>query len=164
MDMLIKLYPPQILADESAAANARWRLSPESADCVVRKPIGPEHATLIRWVADTFTAGWASEIGVALANRPVSVWIAARPAELLGFACFDATARGYFGPVGIAESARGKGLGAVLLHACLQDMRAWGYGYAIAGFVGAPKFFKTAARATEIADSSPGLYADQLKG
>jgi GNAT superfamily N-acetyltransferase len=163
MDMLIKLFGARFDADEASGAIEGWSSSAQLAGCVVRKPIGPEHTVISNWVAEKFSAGWASEVAVALSNRPVSVWIAARPSELLGFACFDATARGFFGPIGVADSARGHGLGAVLLRACLQDMRAYGYGYAIVGGAGAPEFFARAADAVEIADSTPGLYAHQLR-
>jgi len=82
--------------------------------------------------------------------------------ELLGFACQDATARGFFGPFGVADAARSKGLGSALLRVCLQDMRASLHGYAIAGGVGAPKFFQSVAGAVEIPDSTPGPYANRL--
>lgn len=153
MDMLIRLYPP---AATGSAAPA------DAAAAVLRKPIGPEHAAVGRWVAEHFGPGWASEVQVALGNRPVSVWIATRGSELLGFACFDATARGFFGPIGVVGTARGQGLGAALLNACLDDMRSAGYGYAIVGGVGAPEFFRRVAAAIEIADSTPGLYANRL--
>jgi GNAT superfamily N-acetyltransferase len=150
MDMLVKLYAPRARVDLPAAA---W----------LRKPIGPEHAIVATWVADRFGAGWGSEARVALSNRPVSLWIAARGAELLGFACYDATARGYFGPIGVADTARGQGVGAALLTACLDDMRGAGYGYAIVGGAGSPEFFERVAGAVEIADSTPGIYAHQLR-
>ena len=156
MDMLIKLYTPQ------AADAAGWHSTPDANAVSLRKPIGPEHTAVARWVGERFGTGWTSEVQVALANRPVSVWIATRGAALLGFACYDATARGFFGPIGVAETARGQGLGSALLRACLQDMRAAGYGYAIAGGVGAPEFFRRTAGAIDIPDSSPGLYANQL--
>lgn len=150
MDMLIKLYP-------SAAYSAA-----DVAGAVVRKPIGPEHDAITHWVASRFGPGWASEVRVALTNRPVTLWIATRDELLLGFACFDATARGFFGPIGVDDSARARGVGAALLRACLHDMRAFGYGYAIAGGVGAPGFFERVAGAVEIAGSSPGLYGRRL--
>ncbi len=156
MDMLIKLYATRF--GEAA-------IRPESvvgSALELRKPIGPEHAAVARWVATRFGSGWASEVQVALSNRPVSVWIATQQTELLGFVCYDATARGFVGPIGVADSARGLGLGSTLLHACLQDMRSAGYGYAIAGGVGAPEFFRRAAGAVDIPDSTPGLYAGQL--
>lgn len=156
LDMLIKLYGAGL--DDSQPRHAT-RLSPT---LVLRKPVGPEHSAVARWVGERFGMGWASEVTVALANRPVSVWIATRRAELLAFACYDATARGYFGPIGVADTARSHGLGSALLRACLQDMRATGYGYAIAGGVGAPDFFRRVAGAIDIPDSTPGLYVDQL--
>ena len=154
MDMLVRLYPP----DAAALQAVR-----DIGTAVLRKPIGPEHGVVGDWVARRFGAGWASEARVALANRPVSLWIVADGVELLGFACYDATARGYVGPIGVAEAARGRGIGAALLRACLRDMRAAGYGYAIVGGVGAPEFFRCVAGAIEIPDSTPGLYAGLLK-
>lgn len=154
--MLIKLY------GSTSEWNERLR-SPVSIEGVeIRKPIGPEHTTVARWVEKQFGVGWASEVQVALANRPVSAWLATRSGELLGFACFDATARGFFGPIGISEGARGQHLGASLLLACLRDMRTVGYGYAIVGSAGAPEFFRRVAGASEIPDSTPGLYAGML--
>ena len=59
-------------------------------------------------------------------------------AELIGFACYDATAKGFFGPTGVAEPHRGQGVGGQLLTVAMDAMRAAGYGYAIFGWV-APK-------------------------
>lgn len=156
--MLIRLYPLEICEASVGCPSVTL----DGVAVRLRKPIGPEHAGVTRWVAEHFGARWTSEVQVALNNRPVSVWIATRYAELLGFACFDATARGFFGPVGVVGAMRARGLGAALLRVCLQDMRAAGYGYAVAGSVGAPGFFRRVAGAIDIPDSTPGLYADQL--
>lgn len=129
----------------------------------VRKPIGPEHARVAQWVQSQFGSGWASEVQTALGNRPPALFLAQAGNSLLGFCCYDATARGFVGPVGVADSARGQGIGAALLLACLHDMRTMGYGYAIAGHVGAPEFFRRVAGAIEIPDSTPGLYAQLLR-
>lgn len=152
MDMLIKLYD---LAPAAAA--------PRSAEVVCRKPIAPEHDLIVDWVGGRFTSGWASEVRVALTNRPVTLFIAIRSEALIGFCCYDATARGFVGPIGVADSERRSGVGAALLRACLHDMRAMGYGYAVAGGVGAPEFFRRVASATEIDGSTPGLYRALLK-
>lgn len=153
MDLLIKLYDPRL-----ATAPA-----PGASGLAVRKPIGPEFGHVVEWVAARFGPGWSSEAQAALANRPVSLFIAQRDAELLGFCCYDATARGFVGPIGVADAARGQGVGAALLLACLHDMRSAGYGYAIAGHVGAAEFFRRVAGAVEIPDSTPGLYARLLR-
>ena len=147
MDMLIKLYE---LAPAQAALG--------TGEIVCRKPIAPEYDVIVDWVAGRFTAGWASEVRVALANRPVTLFIAIRSDALLGFCCYDATACGFVGPIGVAESGRGSGVGAALLLACLHDMRTMGYAYAVAGAVGAPEFFRRVAGATEIEGSTRGIY------
>ena len=152
MDMLIRLHEPRLAAPPLAAA---------AGD--VRKPLAPDHDLVIAWIARHFTPGWASEARVALGNRPLSLFVATRSDALLGFCCYDAAARGFVGPIGVAELARGSGVGAALLSACLQDMRTMGYAYAIAGAVGAGEFFRRVAGATEIEGSSPGIYRGMLK-
>jgi ribosomal protein S18 acetylase RimI-like enzyme len=147
MDMLIALYrlPPQI-----------------AGGVLVRRPLAPEHPAAFDWIRSTFSSGWAGEASAALSNRPITLFIAQQGNDLQGFCCYDATARGFVGPIGVLDSARGKGIGAALLLACLHDMRTMGYGYAIAGWVGEPEFFRKVAGATEIPDSTPGIYANML--
>ena len=154
-DMLIKLYdlPPGAAGESPAGSPA----------ALVRKPIGPEHEAVVAWIQKAFGSRWASEARVALQNRPVSLYIAMQGAKLIGFACYDATARGYVGPIGVDEAARRSGTGAALLRAALADMRAAGYGYAIVGAVGAKEFFTRVAGASDIADSTPGLYAGMYR-
>jgi ribosomal protein S18 acetylase RimI-like enzyme len=154
MDMLIRLY-------DTAAGDRR----PAAPSVQLRKPLGTEHDLVVRWVAEQFSAGWASEARAALTNRPVTLVIATQgePAELLGFCAYDATVRGFVGPIGVAEQARGSGVGAALLSACLHDMRAMGYAYAVAGSVGAPEFFCRVAGAIEIDGSTPGVYRGMLR-
>lgn len=140
-------------------------LAPTPPGQRIRKPIGPEHDLVVAWIARYFSPAWASEARAALANRPLTLFIAARgdPGELLGFCAYDATARGFVGPIGVRDTARRSGIGAALLLACLHDMRAMGYGYAVAGAVGAPDFFRRVAGAIDIPDSTPGLYAGMLR-
>ena len=152
MDMLIKLY-------DLPVANAT---SPRS-DAICRKSLGPEHRLIADWVAHEFSAGWASEARVALFNRPVSLYVAIQGGKVIGFCCYDATARGFVGPIGVATNLRRGGVGAALLRACLNDMRSVGYAYAIAGAVGAPEFFRNVAGAIEIEGSTPGVYRDMLR-
>jgi GNAT superfamily N-acetyltransferase len=154
MDMLIRLYGA-VPADGSGAG----------ATVDVRKPLAPEHDLVVEWISRHFTPGWASEARVALGNRPPTLFIAigGEPRELLGFCCHDATARGFVGPIGVAAPARRGGVGAALLRACLNDLRAQGHAYAIAGAVGAPDFFRRVAGATEIENSEPGIYGGMLR-
>jgi GNAT superfamily N-acetyltransferase len=150
MDMLIRLHRGL----QASQAESGW-------EC--RKPLGPEFTLILLWIEAHFAPGWSSEAGAALANRPITLFIAQHANDIQGFCCYDATARGFVGPIGVLESARGQGIGAALLLACLHDMRTMGYGYAIAGHVGAPEFFRRVAGAIEIPDSTPGLYANMLR-
>jgi len=154
-DMLIKLYE---LEDD-------WQfLSKQQALGIgIRKPIGPEKHGIIAWVSDRFGAGWASETDVALSNKPVTCFMAVKDAKIIGFACYDATALGFFGPIGVAKSHRNKGTGKALMTAGLQDMKLKGYGYAIVGAVKDTNYYRNAVGAIEIPDSSPGIYHSQIR-
>ena len=154
-DMLVKLYDLPSTWDFVSRQSA--------IGVTIRKPIGPEKHLVIDWVRATFGDGWASETDAALSNSPVTCFVAVKDCKPIGFACYDATALGFFGPVGVAESCRGKGTGLALLKACLLDMKLKGYGYAVIGSVGPVEFYRKAAGAIEIADSSPGVYRDMMR-
>ena len=129
----------------------------------LRKPIGPEKHRLVEWVGSKFNNSWASEVDMTMGNRPVTCFIAVVHSvlhyELAGFACYDATARGFFGPMGVTTHLRGKGIGKALLLTALLDMRNNGYGYAVIGGVGPAEFYKKAIGAVDIPDSTPGIWA-----
>jgi GNAT superfamily N-acetyltransferase len=148
-DLLVKLYG---LPPERAA---------EGAD--VRRAQAPEKRAGVEWVSATFGPRWASECDVAFAGHPIGCHVAVAGAELVGFACWDATARGFFGPEGVAEAWREKGVGGALLLQCLHAMRAHGYGYAIIGGVGPKGFYEKIVPVMEIPGSSPGIYQGMLR-
>ena len=154
-DMLIKLYELEFTGSFEANQKA--------LGIELRKPIGPEKRAIIAWVVDRFGNAWASEVDVALSNQPGTCFIAAKGTKIIGFACYDATALGFFGPVGVAKSHRKKGTGRALLTACLLDMKNKGYGYAVVGGVQDTRFYKNTVGALEIPDSDPGLYNTQVK-
>jgi GNAT superfamily N-acetyltransferase len=116
-----------------------------------------------RFVTDNFSAKWADELSVGFARQPVSVYIATIDRELAGFAAYECTRRGFFGPTGVIDSARGKGIGKALLLASLWSLREMGYVYAIIGAAGPVRFYQKTVGAIIIPDSEPGIYADALK-
>ena len=153
-DMLVKLYalPP---------------LEPVIARCEangirIKRALMPEMDKICAWAGEKFGPGWAAECRGCFANRPVSLFVAYRDKEILGFACYDTTCRDFFGPTGVDESLRGKGAGAALLLACLHDMAAQGYGYAVIGGAGPVAFYEKVCGATVIEGSVPGIYKDML--
>ncbi|GAB5537611.1 MAG: hypothetical protein Rubg2KO_38600 [Rubricoccaceae bacterium] len=72
---------------------------------------------------------WIPEIDSTFRQTPVSLHLAFRGDELLGFSAYDANnvGTGWFGPMGTAEAARGLGIGGVLCVRCLADMKAQGH-------------------------------------
>ena len=129
----------------------------------MRRAFAAEKRLVCDWVATQFDSGWASEGEAAFARLPVACFLAVRDRELLGFACYDATARGFFGPTGVAEPERNHGIGAALLLSGLHDMAAQGYAYAIIGAADSVEFYRKQAGAIEIPDSDPGFYRGKIK-
>ena len=153
-DMLVKLYE---IEDE-------WRFLAEQKKLgiTIRKPIGPEKQVIVNWVSDQFGAGWASEVDVAITNKPRTCFVAVIDAQMIGFACYDATALGFFGPIGVEKSYRNRGTGTALMNACLLDMKLRGYGYAVVGAVEATQYYEKTVGAWEIPHSSPGFYKTRV--
>ena len=154
-DMLVKLYE---LEDD-------WPfiVGQKNRGITIRKPIGPEKHPIVQWVGDNFGAAWAGETDAAFANSPRSCFVAVKNKTIVGFACYDATALGFFGPVGVDRLHRGKGTGTALLMACLLDMKLKGYGYAVVGGVKDTDFYKDTVGAQEIPDSTPGFYRSWVR-
>lgn len=116
----------------------------------------PDRGRVLAFVKEQFSAGWAHECEAALSFQPCRCLIAVKDGELLGFACYDATALGFFGPIGVREDCRGRGLGAALLLSCLRAMREAGYGYAVIGWCDEHEaFYRETAGAVPIPDSAP---------
>lgn len=155
-DMLVKLYDlPDVHRQVQALA---------LRGVVIRLAMPYEKGQVLTWVRERFGAGWADECEVAFCRRPRACYIAVERGELAGFACHDTTCRNFFGPMGVAVEARGRGLGAALLLACLHAMAAAGYAYAIIGGVGNGDLYRKVAGAVEIEGSAPGIYRDRLAG
>ena len=154
-DMLVKLYD----LDDGWGFMAEQK----KKGITIRKPIGPEKHLIVAWVSNHFSPSWAAEMDLATTNTPRSCFVAVKSSKFVGFAGYDATALGYFGPIGVEKSERGKGTGQALLRACLLDMKLKGYGYAIIGDVNDLAYYQKAVGAIEIPESSPGVYRNQVK-
>jgi len=155
MDYLVNLSTLPVDNKSSAAM--------EQAEVTVRRALPPELKLITGWIETHFGKGWASEATVAMSRQPPTCFIATRGQTLIGFACHEATARGFFGPTGVDDDARGFGIGRALLFASLNDLKSMGYAYAIIGDVGPSAFYEKAVGATAIPNSEPGIYAGMLK-
>jgi hypothetical protein len=154
-DLLVKLYElPDAGSDQG---------TPLPRGVHVRTAMAYEKRAVVDWVREHFGSAWASECDVAFSNRPVSCHIATQSGGILGFACYDSTCRGFFGPIGLIEAMRGHGIGRTLLLSCFHSMAAIGYAYAVVGGVQDIQYYARAVGAIEIPDSAPGIYRDRLK-
>jgi predicted N-acetyltransferase YhbS len=154
MDLLANLYSRHM------AALARRA---ETVEATIRVALPPELHIVQGWVRQHFSEYWVSEVTAAMSHQPPGCLIAVVGGELVGFACYDATARGFFGPTGVAEGARGKGIGLALLFHTLQAMKAQGYAYAIIGAVGPREFYASAVGAVPIAGDGEDIYQGLLR-
>lgn len=153
-DLLVRLYDlPEFPSEARVAA----------AGIIVRRALGPERGVVMAWVDRNFGDPWRSEVAVGFAQSPITVLVAAKASQILGFACYDTTAKGFFGPTGVDEVSRGQGIGEALLITTLKSMRAAGYGYAVIGDPGPVAFYQKRLDALEIPGSEPGIYAGLLR-
>lgn len=154
--MLVRLYD---LPDPASRVRAL-----HDAGIELRRALAPERHVVVSWVRQQFGEGWASECEVSFGRLPISCFRAQRGQDVLGFACYDATAKAFFGPTGVLERERKQGIGTALLLVTLHAMAAEGYAYAIIGGAGPADFYARAVGAVPIAGSTPGVYAHLLRG
>lgn len=154
VDMLVRLYAlPE-------GAPLRAALAEQGVQVRMCRPY--ETHAVEKWIATTFSTRWVSEFSAAMAHQPTGCVIATRHQKVIGFACYDATMRGFIGPMGVDPDLRMGGVGKALLVTALEQMRALGYAYAVVGGVGPQEFYSRCVGATVIENSTPGIYADIL--
>jgi GNAT superfamily N-acetyltransferase len=168
VDLLVRLYDLPPVAPRLAA------LAP--AGLHVRRALASERHTVVAWARQHGSPGWASECEVAFARAPLGCFVAVEgpppdavaggypttPETLVGFACVEATAPGFFGPQAVRADRRGRGVGAALLLTALHALAALGHAYAIVGWASELEFYRRVAGAVPIAGSEPGLYGPPL--
>lgn len=92
---------------------------------------------------------WQAETDRAYRRGPVSMHLALRGGDALGFAAYDTNnvGTGWFGPMGTDPAACGLGIGAVLCRRCLGDLRAQGLPRATIAWAAALPFYARTAGA-----------------
>jgi predicted N-acetyltransferase YhbS len=148
MDMLVPLY----------------RLpSPIDTPGMIIRHVYPFERSLLRdFIEKHFTRGWADEAEMAFRHMPPSVLVAIIDKQIVGFAAYDCTFNGFFGPTGVDKAHRGKGIGRALLIAALHELKTLGYAYAVVGSVSTDEFYAKSVGAIPIPNSDPGPYLNTL--
>ncbi|WP_422860353.1 GNAT family N-acetyltransferase [Flagellimonas sp. S174] len=155
-DMLVRLVDlPDIGSEEKQLF--------QEENMVFRKPIAAEKSLVLEWVEKNFSINWKDEVDVAFSNVPVTCFIAQRNQDILGFACFECSAKNFFGPTGVVPTERGKNIGKILLIKALQALKELGYAYAIIGGVGPNEYYEKVVNAKVIEGSEKSIYENLLK-
>lgn len=129
-DMLVNLYAlPEVPA---VAQGVR-----------IERVLPPDFGKVLTFVKTHFDSGWAHECEAALHQSPPACFVAVKEHAVVGFACYDATARGMFGPLGVDAAERGHGIGAALTYRCMEAMKEAGYAYAVIGWCDEKQAFYT---------------------
>ena len=155
-DMLVKLYPlPTAPGLEEALCEK---------GITIKKALAPDMSKIIAFTEANGHPGWADEIRVSFMNQPPSIYIAVKDKQVIGFGCYESTARGFFGPTLVAASARRQGVGKALLLKCMESLRELGYAYA---FIGWPEekaihFYQEATGGMMIPDDGFGVYSRMI--
>lgn len=156
-DMIVNLYTLQENNDEEEL---------NKKGITIKRALMPDKHWILKFVRENFTSDWEDECECALFNKPVSCYIAVKDGDLMGFACYDATAKDFFGPIGVKEEERHSGIGKVLLYKCMKSMKDDGYGYAIIGWAEeAIKFYEKSVGAVIIPNATPqnSVYRNLIK-
>jgi hypothetical protein len=153
-DMLVKLYelPPLGPILEVMASQA----------VTIRRAMAPDKMRIVQWVQTHSSAAASGEADVCFSHTPISLFVATREKEILGYACYNATAPDFFGPTRVLDGEQGKQIGKALLLRSLHALQDEGYAYAIIGGVGPRQFYEKCVGATLIEGSKPGIYKDFL--
>lgn len=156
-DMLVNLLE---LEDYQGIVN---RLKEEGIE--VFRAIAPDKFRILEWVKEHSSRNAAGECDVCFSGKPISCFIAARGSEIIGYACYNATAPDFFGPTKVLEEYQGKGIGKALLLRSLHAMRDEGYQYAIIGGIGPAEFYERCVGAVLIESSKrKNVYEHFLAG
>lgn len=155
-DLLVKLW------ELPEKAPALKRMAEQNIS--IKRVIAPDKQRVLSFVQTHFGDGWMHECEAALSTVPSTCYIAVQNKEVIGFACFEATGKDYFGPIGIAPELRAGGVGTALLLMCLHSMWEMGYAYAIIGWADEAKaFYRKTVGAVPIEGGHPAIYQNLIR-
>src|SRR5690349_10319642 len=82
---------------------------------IIRRAHPFEIRPIRTFIASNFLNRWADEVLPCYSRQPISLFIALRAGEVIGFGAYETASRSFFGPTGVAEIERGKNIGTALL-------------------------------------------------
>ena len=132
----------------------------------LKRAMALDRSEILDYIGKTFDQKWVNEASVTLSSCPSRCVIAVKDERVIGFACWDTTAKGFFGPIGVSDECRGTGVGKALLLRTLAYMRDDGYAYGIIGWVDdAVEFYRKTLNAQYIPGGEPrnSAYSQMIR-
>ena len=96
-DMLVKLF------NISMPVNEEEKLLENGIR--IKRALATDRSKIIEYSKTCGGQDYSDEVRAAFANNPITCYIAAKDKELIGFACFEATAKNFFGPMAVSEES-----------------------------------------------------------
>ena len=128
----------------------------DTGNVKIKRAYAGDKEAILSFVKENFYTGWVYEAEHALMEPVSKCFIATENGKIIGFACYDSTTKGYFGPIGVSADRRGENIGQALLLKTLISMKEYGYGYAIIGWVDeAEQFYRKTVGAEFIKGGNP---------
>lgn len=156
-DMLVKLY------NVPDSRDLEKRLLEEGIR--IKKALAPDRSKIVEFSRTCAKDDYSDEVSAAFSNNPITCYIATRDKKIIGFACYEATAKDFFGPMAVSETERKRGIGKALLLKSLESMQELGYAYAIIGWptTSAIDFYRKCVDAVMIEERSSGVYRRMIE-
>lgn len=155
-DMIVKLYNMDRVCDlEDELLKSGIR---------IKRALAPDKKRIVEFSKTCGDEDYSDEVETAFSNNPVTCYIAAKEKRIIGFACFEVTAKDFFGPMAVLKEERKKGIGKALLLKSLHSMEEMGYAYAIIGWPtkSAIPFYERCVDAKMIEEKSSGVYTRMI--
>ena len=131
----------------------------------IKRAFPADKTKILDFIREHFSENWVNEAEQAIVQDVPKCFIAVENGKIIGFSCFDSSAKSFFGPIGVDKSRRGDNVGTALLLRTLNAMREFGYAYAIIGWVtDAAEFYKKTVGATFIPNGGPenSVYSNMV--
>ena len=132
----------------------------------LKRAMALDKTAIFTYIRETFSQMWVDEASTSMASCPSHCVLAVKDEKIIGFACWDATAKGFLGPIGVSAECRGTGVGTALLLRTLAYMRDDGYAYGIIGWVDdARAFYERTIGAVYIPGGEPrnSAYSQMIR-
>lgn len=98
---------------------------------VIRRAGQEYRETVFKWIKTEFSVFWAYEADASFKYANPKLWLAEENNKIIGFSVYGTLEPHWFGPIGVSNEARSRGIGSILLFNCLRSLREEGQRHAV---------------------------------